>query len=200
MWIYRISRGGHWRSYILRGGRETTTYHEKPARQTRCLYRGLGFGQIHWNINCPIPKMLMTTAVCRQSGGDCLPQILGSSTSCQVEQRWLPNITTYFCLAYARTASKEQARFSAKRTDWFRLAACNSQEYKQYGMAWEMLQCPSGIPDLASSNFSIFRLPKRPIGCQKFEQNSGLRKKVVLPDVSEGFLRLNLLSSQVVQF
>ena len=48
-----------------------------------------------------------------QSGDDCLPQILGSSTSCQVAQQWLPNITTYFSLAYARMASKEQARSSA---------------------------------------------------------------------------------------
>jgi hypothetical protein len=67
-------------------------------------------------------------------------------------------------------------------------------------MAWEMLRCPSGIPDLASSNFSIFQLPKQSIGCQKFEQNSGLRKKVVLSEVPGGFLRLNLLSSHGVQF
>ena len=86
----------------------------RTSASDQMLHRGLGFGQIHWNINCPIPNMLKTTAVCRQSGGDWLPQILGSSTSCQVAQQWLPNIiTTYFSLAYARTASKEQARFSA---------------------------------------------------------------------------------------
>jgi len=86
----------------------------RTGASDQMVHRGLGFGQIHWNINYPIPNILMTTDVCRQSGGDCLPQILGSSTSCQVEQQWLPNITTYFSLAYARTASKERARFSAK--------------------------------------------------------------------------------------
>ena len=97
----------------------------------------------------------MKTAFCRQSGGDCFPQILGSSTSCQVEQQRLPNITTYRSLARARTPSQEQARCTAKRTD-FAWPYAAPPEYEQYGMAWEMSRCPSGIPDLASRNFSIF--------------------------------------------
>ena len=97
----------------------------------------------------------MKKAFCRQSGGDCFPQILGSSTSCQVEQQRLPNITTYRSLARARTPSQEQARCTAKRTD-FAWPYAAPPEYEQYGMAWEMSRCPSGIPDLASRNFSIF--------------------------------------------
>ena len=52
------NKQGRTLTFLDLGGWTGNNYsRRKTGASDQMLHRGLGFGQIHWNINCPIPNM-----------------------------------------------------------------------------------------------------------------------------------------------